>query len=328
MDERVTIHDVARVAGVSRQTVTRAMNSMSEISEQTRDRVLAVSEQLGYRPSRFAANMAKQKSHTIGLLVPSLQNPYFTDLATHLLEEMEPHRWQLSVAARFHIDDVETMRRLSHEVDVIVGHFSPAQVSAAPRGGTPLVLLEDGEPSGATNTVHIDLEAGVIDLVTHLVGSGVRSVGFIDVSRGPRGSYVQSVRGGLIAKHLRPHAELFAVEAKEESLEGGAMGLEELLRDHPQIDTLIAYNDLMAVGAMRAAREGGLAVPGRLRIVGIDGIAIGTIVTPTLSTVAIDTSAVARAAVHIIENILRPSDKPPRPAPDPIRPNPIWRESA
>lgn len=122
---RITIEDVAAAAGVSRQTVTRAMNGLPEISARTRDHVLRTATELGYRPSRFASNLAaRRKARSVGLVLGSLRNPYYTELAAELLDVVTPRGWQVLMASHEQGDDVELVAALSGQADAIVGYFT------------------------------------------------------------------------------------------------------------------------------------------------------------------------------------------------------------
>lgn len=136
--QRITIEDVAREAGVSRQTVTRAMNGMTEISAKTRQRVLDAANALGYRPSRFASNLAaRRKSHAIGLVIASFRNPYYTELAAEVLDVATARGWQVVVCSREQGTDLELISTLAGQVDAIFGYFvapDQASLAAAARG--------------------------------------------------------------------------------------------------------------------------------------------------------------------------------------------------
>src|SRR5882724_12949808 len=90
---RVTIHDVARSAGVSRQTVSRALNDKAEIDGTTKQRVLDTARELGYRPSRFARGLVRQDTTSIGLVIPDLMNPFFTEVASAALDAARRQDW-------------------------------------------------------------------------------------------------------------------------------------------------------------------------------------------------------------------------------------------
>ncbi|GAB3164245.1 hypothetical protein GCM10027059_20010 [Myceligenerans halotolerans] len=114
MGKRVTILDVAEEAGVSRQTVTRAVNDMDDISPSTRRRVLEAADRLGYRPSRFARNLVtRKKTNALGLVVSSFRNPYYTDIAADMLSGAADRGWQLLMAEPADVLDTLLPRKMA-----------------------------------------------------------------------------------------------------------------------------------------------------------------------------------------------------------------------
>jgi LacI family transcriptional regulator len=326
--KRVTINDVALEAGVSRQTVSRAMNGMSEISPETRDRVLAASETLGYLPSRFAANLARQKSHSIGLVITSLRNPYYTDLAAALLEEFAKHDWQVVVSVGWGESDEDIVARLSTQVDAIVGYVNDTNQNDLRRAarGIPIVLFETTAVVPGTHSVAFDFEAGMRALIDGLRERGATRFGMIEHAD-PRGRYYPSMRRQWFEECVGPEGAARVVGG-DETLSGGAEAFDELITSHPDIDTIIAFNDIMAIGAIQRAQRLGLEVPGDIRIAGVDGLGLGADMTPSLTSLSIDRPLVARSTATLLESLLADPDGSRDPSTTVILPTTEWRESA
>ena len=123
---KVTINDVARSAGVSRQTVSRALNDKDEIDGSTKQRVLDAARELGYRPSRFARGLVRQDTTTIGLVIPDLLNPFFTEVAASALEAARARGWHVVVydTADRAEEELGTLQVIGSQVDAVVGYFS------------------------------------------------------------------------------------------------------------------------------------------------------------------------------------------------------------
>lgn len=326
---RATILDVAAAAGVSRQTVTRAMNGQSGISTETRDRVMRVVAELGYRPSRFARNfVARQKRIAVGLVVASFRNPYFTDMAGDFLECAQTRGWQVVMTSPANLTETDALETLSSQVDAVVGHFDGAEDAlVAASAGLPLVMLERPATRPGVHSVEMDLRLGMQILLSELRGRGGRRVGMIDSDYSLRaeGRYVPSPRRTYFEEFAPDCAECVVVGA--ESIVGGAEALQRMVAEHPDVDSVIVFNDLMALGAIQAAHALHLAVPERLRIVGIDGLSLGDAVSPLLSTLAIDRRAMAEAALAIVEDALG-SEHQVLSRRHVMVPRPLWKESA
>ncbi|GAB3168894.1 LacI family DNA-binding transcriptional regulator [Myceligenerans halotolerans] len=306
MGKRVTILDVAEEAGVSRQTVTRAMNDMSEISAGTRRRVLEAADRLGYRPSRYARNLVtRQKTHALGLVVSSLRNPYYTEMAADVLSVAAERRWQVIIAAPEGDAAEESLALLSTQVDVVAGYFGrpDAELVETVRG-LPIVRLghEGSVPSSAIPGVHAvdtDLGSGIVDAIAALRERGARRFGMVDVTPRSGGPYAPSPRRGWFEQAAGD--ELTGVVAGEESISGGGEAFAALLREHTDTDAVLMFNDLMALGAVQTARALGVDVPGSVRVVGIDGLALGEAVDPPLTSISLDRRGLAEHLLDIIE---------------------------
>lgn len=334
---RATIRDVAREAGVSRQTVTRAMNGMTEISAATRDHVLAVSEALGYVPSRFAANMARQKSIAIGLVITSLRNPYYTDLAAELLEEFAARGWQVVVVAETNESERQIVADLATQVDAIVGYLAREDLESIRRAarGVPVLLIERESELPGVHAIAVDFAPGMRALVGGLRERGARRLAMIDHAHPDDADpdatdpdkYSPSARRRCFEECLAP-GEPVLIAAGAETIAGGAEAFGALIAEHPEIDAVVAFNDMMALGALQRASRLGLQVPGDVRIAGIDGLSLGAAMIPSLTSLTIDRAAIARAAAQRLSELLTggaPTGIGPMTV---VTPWPEWRDSA
>lgn len=180
---RVTIHDVARSAGVSRQTVSRALNDKDEIDGATKQRVLDAARELGYRPSRFARGLVRQDTTTIGLVIPDLLNPFFTEVAAAALEAARARGWHVVVydTADRAEEEFGTLQVIASQVDAVVGYFSCSEHDLERfTRGLPVVLIGREHPTGRFSSIRIDGEEGVQTAVAHLVAAGHRHIGMLD----------------------------------------------------------------------------------------------------------------------------------------------------
>ncbi|MEV0618429.1 LacI family DNA-binding transcriptional regulator [Nonomuraea sp. NPDC050404] len=328
MAKRVTINDVAQAAGVSRQTVTRAINDMGEINERTKQRVLDACERLGYRPSRFARNLVlRQKSRAMGFLVASFRNPYYTEIAGDLLNTAAERGWHVLMASTEREDEASALEMLSGQVDLFVGHFAQQDddLVRATRG-LPVVMLERTSDRPGLHGVEVDIREGVLEAVRALRGKGARRMGMID-SAGDGSGYVPSSRRGFFEEFAGPESA-GAVVAGDESITGGGRAFTELIGAHPDVDAVLVFNDLMALGAVQASHALGINVPGRVRICGFDGLTLGEAVYPTLTSVSLDRSALVGEALDLAGALaeadfaLLPSMRRT------VRPRMLWRQSA
>ncbi|MFF7446661.1 MULTISPECIES: substrate-binding domain-containing protein [unclassified Streptomyces] len=286
---RVTIDDVARAAGVSRQTVSRALNDKGEIDATTKQRVLDLARELGYRPSRFARGLVRQDSTSVGLVIPDLLNPFFTEVAASALEAARKRGWHVVIYDTGDNADEErgTLEAMAAQVDAVVGYLTlPEDEIDQLTRGLPVVLIDREHRGERFNAIRIDGEAGVHAAIRHLAGKGHRRVGMLDHGAPSEPSIRHRwFADAMTACGLAPTA----VSHAEQTIEGGQNALRELLAAHPDVTAVFTFNDVIAIGALRAARQLGRRVPQDLAVIGFDGLQLGTLVEPALTTVALDT---------------------------------------
>jgi DNA-binding LacI/PurR family transcriptional regulator len=301
--KRAGIVDVAKMAGVSRQTVTRAVNDMDGISSETKARVLAAAKTLGYRPSRFGRGLVNNGTPSLGLVITDLTNPYFAYLASSIAKLATQHGWALLLMENSP-SDVGSNRRLrefSLQVDAVIGYLDMnAEIIDDTFRDMPVVTLNDELNHGWWASVEIDFDPGMHGVLEHLRSNGRHRVVMVDrpVDGGPsaraRSYQRQSALVGI-------ETDIFSAEADGlAEIEMGRIVADKLLARHELPDAVICYNDAVAIGLLKQFQLAGLAVPQDCAIVGIDGLAIGTLVTPELTTLSLDVSEVADSAVDMI----------------------------
>src|SRR5689334_16636504 len=159
----VTLRDVARVAGVSHQTVSRAVNGKGEIDPETRRRVLDVAQRLRYRPSRFARGLVRAGTTTIGLVVDDILNPFFPELIAGVISAAEQRSWTVLISTTQNNPgrEPELLRSLSGQVDALIGYlFQQDPAIAEAVEGLPLVIMGRPAQDPAFANVDVDVRPG------------------------------------------------------------------------------------------------------------------------------------------------------------------------
>jgi LacI family transcriptional regulator len=309
-----TIIDVATAAGVSRQTVTRALNDMADVSATTRERVLAAARVLNYRPNRAAQGLVRGRDVAIGYVVNDLRNPYYPELASELTRLAAERGWGVMLCdlgpnsgTGGGSDRVAALRRLEtvvHRVDAIVGHVSGSTLADA-LDSLPTVIF-DGEPAAAGQVaITIDYRPGIHAALDHLVAAGRRRIAMIDAGAS---SSEPSGRRIIYRNYLRdkgldwsPASEIAGIDTHD----GGITTAQRLVEQHPELDSVLVFNDVMALGALKGFVRAGRRVPDDVAVIGIDGLDIGTLVTPQLTSVALDKTELATQAIQLVDELLR-----------------------
>lgn len=300
--KRATILDVAAAAGVSRQTVTRAMNDMAGISQDTRERVRRLATELGYTPSRFAKGLVQGARISVGLAIPDLTNPYFPAFASSVVEAATNRGWNVVVDDYGHGTGsaLDAAERLAPQVDALIGYLGQeSEMAQSAMGRRPVVGLD--YPAGrSAGGISFDYHYAARLALNHLVSLGCRKIAYLDSDQGGpaggRGAAAAAVAAGIGIQLRRCEAGASAAGAKA--------AVAARLAAQEEIDGLLTFNDLMAAGALKALQEAGRAVPGDCPVIGMDGIPLGELLTPELTTLSLDLRAVGRAAVDLLDGLL------------------------
>ena len=299
---RATIIDVAERAGVSRQTVSRAMNDQPGISAATRERVLRAARELSYRPSRFGRGLVEQGPVTLGLVVLDLSNSYYAELGAAMARACAPAGWNMVLVEVGNTPDPEVAAaELARRVDSLVGYgVLGGEISGDV--GMPVVRL-DGRPSETDRGGVVELApaAAIAELADHLREAGTRRPLVLDLVGGPLADRPLALAAALRSLHEDGEVPIWEVEARA----GHRAVLEVALASGA--DALLAFNDELAVRLLRTLREMGVDVPGDIRLVGADGLEIGSLVSPELTTLSIDIDEVARQTVSLVAAMLEGS---------------------
>ncbi|MDG5806054.1 LacI family DNA-binding transcriptional regulator [Streptomyces ossamyceticus] len=311
--KRVTLRDVARAAGVSHQTVSRAINGKGEIDPGTQQRVLDVARQLRYRPSRFGRGLVRPDVVSVGLIVPDVVNPFFPEFVAGVIAAADERDWQVLVASTENdrSRELALVRSLGQQVDALVGYIShPDQQLEPYAGSVPLVLVDRGPDSSQYALVHVDTAAGIRDGMRHLIDRGHRRIGMIDCECVNAPMLRRRTFLDVVGEHALPVDGDWIVMG-EQSPDGGAAAFEALHAARPDLTAVVAFNDLVAIGALRAARRLGVQVPDDCALVGYDGLSVVDLVDPPLTTLHLDKRRLGELAIHQVDRLLAGEQPPP-----------------
>lgn len=294
----VTIHHVAERARVSASTVSRAFTTPELVRTATRERVLHIADEVGYRPNRAARGLITGKTGNIGLIVPDLGNPLFpavlkgaqaralqADHAVFLADSEEDPELEVSL-----------IQAMAKQVDGIVlcsSRMSDRQLESVITS-TPLVFVN--RKVADVPSVLIDSADGMRQAVEHLAALGHRCVAFLS---GPRASWSnRERRRGIRAASRTTGVEIIELGPFSPRFEAGMQAADLVLAT--KVTAVLAYNDLIALGVLNRLADRGIAVPGDLSVIGFDDIAFAAMCTPTLTTLAIPKELAGRTAIELL----------------------------
>jgi DNA-binding LacI/PurR family transcriptional regulator len=294
---------------VSKSLVSLVLNGSDLVKPAKRDAVLAAIQELGYRPSRAAANLAADRTHTVGLVIDDFSNPWFTELLQGLRVALDPKGFHVAIREQHQIGDhfVNAIEGfLGTQVDALVVAAEPRQDFAAL--GVPTVLegTRLNTIEGADN-VTSDQPLGVALVMEHLRSLGHRRIGHVTGIGGSAKCRADAYTADMTRAGDQPCS---AGERNPTNEEGGYAGTVELLRRYPDITAVFAANDTMALGARAALREVGREVPADAVLVGYDNSMLAR--SRFLDLTTVDTRAFD-VGIAAGEALLRRMDDPAAP---------------
>jgi LacI family transcriptional regulator, galactose operon repressor len=308
-----TIYDIARATGVTQTTVANALAGRGNVSEATRQRILSVARDMGYRPNEIARSLKQRKTMTLALILPTIANPYYPEIAEEVERHAQSHGYQM-LLCNTHYDDAlgkhHLERLVSRWVDgaIVMGSSMKLEhVVEQYRRGLPLVLCnwqENETPPQDIPQISADYrEAGAL-VARHLLALGHRDIAII-VDLPQQVLRLEGFRSSLTNAGLPlPKQRIFHGDS---SLESGYRAASELLHQSPHPTAIFATNDWMALGALEAAHSLGVKVPEDLSIVGLDDIVVAAHVTPSLTSIAVSKQRLAQEAARaLLDQIQNP----------------------
>jgi LacI family transcriptional regulator len=311
VSQRLTIRQIADLAGVSIATVSRVLNGRDDVSDDTRELVSRVIRENGYTANRSARGLSAGRSGLVGVLVPLVYPAYFSGILAGAAEALSERDLQivLSPTGGEHDREVSVLDRLHGLTDgalIILPEESSEELERLLDGGfrfvvlDPLMPLDERIPS--VSAAHT---SGADQAMRHLLDLGHRRIAQIT---GPRGWLAtedrrRGYRAALAAAGILPDRAL-EVEAAEPEIAPGREAAEYLLGLPEPPTAIFAFNDNIAIGAVQAARARGLRLPEDLSIVGFDDVEHATIVTPALTTVRQPLAEMGRTAVSLLMRLL------------------------
>lgn len=310
---RVTVRDVAALAGVSQPTASLVLGQhpRARVAAATRERVLAAAAQLGYRANVVARSLVRGRSFALGVVVPDLRNPFVMDVVAGAERVSASEGYAMLLcdqSARPAAAHLETL--LARQIDgVLLDAAGAATLSPDALRGVNVVLID--EPSNRWPGVPTDAFAAGRLAAEHLLGLGHRVLGFV----GPASDvHAYRMRERGFAQTLREAGIAMPSERWRRvspNVTGGQQAMRALLAVRPRPTAVFCANDLIAIGAVKQCLTQGVGLPSELSVVGCDDIEMARLITPELTTVAIPARELgARAARLLLSYIEHPDAAP------------------
>lgn len=296
------IRDVAKLAGVSPATVSRVMNGTVNVDEEKKQRVLSAISETGYRPNELARALYKKSSRIIGVIVPNIKNPFFNELAGAIEEEAYQNGFRMLLCSsdndtKKELANIQILTQMNAD-GIVVMTNSEKTGKAVTKCDIPVVLVDRKLTGGKEiAVVESDNYKGGRLACEHLLRCGCKNIvcmkcpeKFSSARRRYRGYQDVCREYGIKEQYVDSTYDY----------EDGLKAAEEILRRYPDVDGIIASNDMVAMSAYKILTEAGRRVPDDVQIVGFDNINLSRLFTPEITTVAQPIAQMGKLAVQII----------------------------
>ncbi len=302
-----TLLDVARAAGVSTATVSRCLNKESTVAEATRAKVMRAVEELGYTPNFNARAIAAKRSHTIGAIIPTMENAIFARGLQAFQEALHDLGYTLLVSSSAYQPDLEAQQvkaLVARGADglLLIGYERDQSVyDYLARRNVPTVLAWAFSAEQNLTAVGFDNRAAMAELADHVIALGHRRIAYVSgiIAGNDRArSRLAGVHDALEKAGMAP-SDMPVIE-RHYAIEDGAEAFETHMQSDVRPTVVMCGNDVLAAGALAKAKQMGLRVPEDVSITGFDDIELAKILDPPLTTVHVPHRKMGRTAAEIL----------------------------
>ncbi|HHV11533.1 MAG TPA: LacI family transcriptional regulator [Clostridiales bacterium] len=298
-----TLKDVAREAGLTVSTVSRVLNNRGYISEETRQKVYSVMKELNYQPNEVARSLSKQSTKTIGVIVPHIRHPYFSELVSHLESQAYQHKYKILL---FNSKEKNEKEReylemcTSNRVAGVILCSGTVAVEEFKGLNIPLITVERYLENGTAAIECDNLQGGRL-AAKHLIESGCkhlihfsgvsetampadsRAIGFRETCGAMNINFVEAVTSAYQYNNLEYHDYI-----------------EAALKENPKVDGVFASSDLIAAQVIQVCAKLGIRIPEQLKLIGFDDVFIATLTTPRITTIHQPVREMAKMAIELL----------------------------
>jgi DNA-binding LacI/PurR family transcriptional regulator len=285
-----TIYNVAKEAGVSIATVSKVINRTGSISERTRKKVFQVMKKLNYQPSVVASALTGKQTKTIGLIIPDISNPFFAEIARSIEDRSHEQGFNVIMCSTDNNEEKEK-RYLSvltrQRIDglVVASAFrSTSLIEDMMKQSVPIALIATKIPKLSIHTVTVDDYKGGYIAASYLLSLGHKKVAIIVEDARSNQPRLHAFKDVMLEAKI-PIPDHYVIQT-EATIQKGYGSAKQLLSLQERPTAIFACNDLLAIGAMQAAKEAGIRIPQDLSIIGFDNTVLSVTTAPMLTTVA------------------------------------------
>ena len=308
---KVTMKDIAEMAGVSKATVSMVMNKKdASISDSTRKRILKIAKEMSYIPNFIARSLSTRKSGTIGIILPDITSPFFSEMARAIEDEAERLEYNLMICNTdndIHKEEKYIQLLISKLIDGIIfmsGGKGNESITLLKNNNVPFVLV-DRYIEGYKDDYGVFClnNQGIKDGIRYLYEKGNRKIAFVkgsenlEVSKQRLEGYIEAMKSYGI------YDEKYIFEG-DFNVKGGIEATEKIISTFVHLDAILYSNDMMALGGMKILLRNGYKIPKDISVVGFDNIHISAVIEPELTTISQPIYIMGKKACSILINVI------------------------
>jgi LacI family transcriptional regulator len=291
----ITLKEIAAQLGISITTASKALKGYSDVSEKTKNAVIELAQKLNYTPNSFAVNLRTKESKTIGLIIPTLVNDFFSYVIKGILEEAKKRDYlviilQSNEKLEFEKKQIDLL--LNKRVDGILMSLSNEtgdfdHIQSIISHDTPLVLFDKIAKLVHCSKVTINDKKAAYDAVCYLIKKGYKKIAHFRGSYMPQNSIDRFLgyKKALEDNNLTYDSSLVFVCENNEDFHDGYENAKKVMNEHPEIDAIFAVTDLVAIGIIKYFNEIGISIPQRIAVLGFSNWFMSSVISPKLSTI-------------------------------------------
>jgi LacI family transcriptional regulator len=309
-NSKLTIDDIAKLAGVSKATVSYVINDKPGVSQELRCKIKKIIEDCNYVPNSAARGLAGEKTHFIGLVIPDVSDMFYANIIRGVEKTSNKYNYLLNLYTT-HGEEEKEQRVIklinSSMVDglIIMAYYIKDNfIDFLKNEGIPFVFIDYPTKDEEIYSVVVDNEAGAFEAAEYLISLGHQKIAFLE---GHEAAWDSRARFIGFLKALTVNSIEFnplLVEKGDFTREGGYKATKKLLEKGEEFTAIFASNDQMAIGAVRAIKEQGLKIPDNISIIGFDNIEASSIIDPPLTTVMQPIYEMGKKATEILIRLI------------------------
>lgn len=312
----VNYNDIAKLAKVSPTTVSHVINETRFVMPETKERVFKAMNKLKYQPNLLARSLATGKTHTIGLVISDIRNPFYPELVQGVEELAVKNDYNVFLCNTDY--DIEKGVKsigalIKRKIDGIVVASSQVDSSVLKQlteTDVNFVLVDWCKRNIKVDSLYFDYKVGIAEAVSHLISLGHRNIYFIS---GPEKLKTAEIRMRNFIDTLESHKDnnlSYKILEGDHKIDGGYEAAKKILKEKDPPTAVVCSNDLTAIGAMKAFQKAGVKIPEDISIVGLDNIALTEIVSPALTTIELERYKIGRTAMELLLNRIKDKELP------------------